>query len=64
MLNLINYGSIIVFFDSIVSHSALNDMMALDKEVKKQTIMDYNEEQFYDCFDEAKTAELLQIMSK
>lgn len=49
---------------SIVSHSALNDMTTLDKEVKKQSMLDHNEDQFYDCFDEAKTAEVLQIMSK
>uniref|UniRef100_A0A2S2QIJ8 ADP-ribosylation factor GTPase-activating protein 2 n=1 Tax=Sipha flava TaxID=143950 RepID=A0A2S2QIJ8_9HEMI len=49
---------------NIVSHSALNDMTTLDKEVKKQSMLDHNEDQFYDCFDEAKTAEVLQIMSK
>lgn len=52
------------FYASIVSHSALNDMTTLDKEVKKQINLDHNEDQFYDCFDEAKTAEVLQIMSK
>jgi len=49
---------------NIVSHSALNDMMTLDKEVKKQTILDRSEDQFYDCFEESKAADLLQIMSK
>lgn len=51
---------------STVSHSALNDMMTLDKdkEAKKQSIVDHNEDQFYDCFDEAKTSEMLQIISK
>lgn len=39
-------------------------MMTLDKEIKKQTTLEYNEDQFYDCFDEAKTAEVLQMMSK
>lgn len=39
-------------------------MTTLDKEVKKQSMLDHNEDQFYDCFDEAKTAEVLQIMSK
>lgn len=52
------------FFDSIVSHSAVNDMRTLDKEVKKQSILDHNEDKFYDCFEEAKTSDLLQIMSK
>lgn len=50
---------------NIVSHSALNDMTTLDKEVKKQTILDHNEDQFYDCFDDAKTPELvLKMMNK
>lgn len=52
------------FLISIVSHSAINDMTTLDKEVKKQSMLDHNEDQFYDCFDEAKTSEVLQIMSK
>lgn len=58
-VNIVDY-----FFVSIVSHSAINDMMTLDKEIKKQTPIDHNEDHFYDCFDEAKTAEVLQIMSK
>lgn len=55
---------IIYFLNSIVSHSALNDMTTLDKEVKKQSILDHSEDQFYDCFEESKTLDLLQIMSK
>lgn len=38
--------------------------MTLDKEVKKQSVLDHNEDHFYDCFEEAKTSDLLQIMSK
>ncbi|XP_050441636.1 ADP-ribosylation factor GTPase-activating protein 2 [Adelges cooleyi] len=50
---------------NVVSHSALNDMMTLDKEEKKQTSLDAitNEDKFYDCFEEAK-AEVLQMISK
>lgn len=39
-------------------------MTTLDKEVKKQTVLDHNEDQFYDCFDESKTIEVLQLMTK
>lgn len=52
------------FHVSIVSHSALNEMTTLDKEVKKQSILDHNLDQFYDCYDEAKTVDILQLMSK
>lgn len=38
--------------------------MTLDKEVKKQPILDHNEDEFYDCFEEAKAVDLLKIMSK
>lgn len=37
-------------------------MTALDKEVKKQ-IADHNEDKFYDCFEESKTAEMLHIIT-
>lgn len=60
MCNHYNY-----FVNSIVSHSALTDMTTLDKEVKKQTLLDHNEDQFYDCFDETKTPEvILKMMNK
>lgn len=39
-------------------------MTTLDKEVKKKITLDHNEDKFYDCFEESKTADLLQIMSK
>lgn len=40
-------------------------MMTLDKEVKKPTALDHNDDQFYDCFDEDKTPEVvLQLMTK
>lgn len=48
----------------MVSHSALNDMTTLDKEIKKLTMLDHNEDKFYDCFDESKAAEVLQLMTK
>lgn len=48
----------------MVSHSALNDMTTLDKETKKLTMLDHNEDKFYDCFDESKAAEVLQLMTK
>lgn len=39
-------------------------MTTLDREVKKQSILDHNLDQFYDCYDEAKTVDILQLMSK
>lgn len=39
-------------------------MLTLDKEVKKQSLLDHSEDKFYDCFEEAKTSDLLQILSK
>lgn len=39
-------------------------MTTLDKEVKQQTVLDHIEDKFYDCFEDAKTAEVLKLMSK
>lgn len=40
-------------------------MTTLDKEVKKDTMFgNIIDDHFYDCFEESKAAEVLQLMSK
>lgn len=39
-------------------------MTPLDKEVKKKSMLDHNDDHFYDCFEETKPIDVLQLMSK
>lgn len=39
-------------------------MAPLDKEVKKKSMLDRNEDNFYDCYEETKPIDVLQLMSK